>query len=116
MILECPRCQIPIVGVYGDLLDHIDEEHPLEKIIVDGATLRSVVDEIEDCKEQHRTAQRLVHATDGGTSDIADTEACEHQETIEISTSPRSYSHGGGEIVTWCDACRDVVSRRVIGA
>lgn len=43
-------------------------------------------------------------------------EECDHPETIEISTSPRSYSHGGGEIVTWCDSCRDVVSRQVIGA
>lgn len=47
-IFDCPNddCHVTIVGSYGDLLDHVRDEHPLSKIIVDSRK-NTVLDRIK---------------------------------------------------------------------
>lgn len=51
-LFDCPTddCHVAIVGSYQDLLDHVRDEHPLSRIMVD-ENKESVIDRIKQAQE-----------------------------------------------------------------
>lgn len=52
-VFDCPidDCHEAIVGSYGDLLDHVRDEHPLERIMVD-EDRNTVLDRIKQAQKE----------------------------------------------------------------
>jgi hypothetical protein len=76
-IFDCPMpdCHEAIVGSYSDLVNHV-RGHPLSKVLVDGETGKSVLEQVKearsdalerDIREQMVVASKQNHSIETGT-------------------------------------------------
>ena len=62
-MFDCPECPMRVIGRYGDLLEHVEDEHPLAAQLVvdsDGKTVADRIKEAQKARLKERINEEMV--------------------------------------------------------